>query len=533
MRIASYVRVSTLQQVQTQTIDQQLDRLRDYCHGQGWTWDERHIFRDDGYSGASLTRPGLDRLRDQVADGAFDRILITAPDRLARKYVHQMLLCEEVERAGCQIVFVDHPMSQDPNDHLLLQIRGAVAEYERSLITERLRRGRQQKYRAGLLLPWTEPPYGYTQDPDHPRSPDGVRLDPVAAALVAEMYAWYLEGGQSPSGVAKQLMALGLPAPRGGTRWTTGTVRRILANPVYTGVVYAGRSQVRPIIRRRSPLTAVGQRSSGLVATPPEDWILVGNVPPIIPQEQFEQVQAKLATNGRFARRNNTAHQYLLRTLVSCGLCRLACIGQTRRRYSYYVCAGKSHPVLSCRDERCSARLIPMRQLDEVVWGDLCSLLSEPEALAGALERAQSGAWLPQELQARRETLRKAQTSLSNQVERLTQAYLEQIVSLEEYRRRRQELDTRVVALEQQVRQLEVQVDRQQELRQVLEHVEEFRQRVCVGLEQATFEQKRRLVELLIDRIVVSNEEVEIRYVIPTTPRSEHTHFYLLRSEYS
>jgi site-specific DNA recombinase len=98
-------------------------------------------------------------------------------------------------------------MSQDPNDHLLLQIRGAVAEYERSLITERLRRGRQQKYRAGLLLPWTEPPYGYTQDPDHPRSPDGVRLDPVAAALVAEMYAWYLEGGQSLSGVAKQMMA--------------------------------------------------------------------------------------------------------------------------------------------------------------------------------------------------------------------------------------------------------------------------------------------------------------------------------------
>ena len=145
MRIASYVRVSTLQQVQTQTIDQQLDRLRDYCLLQGWTWDERHIFRDDGYSGASLTRPGLDRLRDQVADGAFDRILITAPDRLARKYVHQMLLCEEVERAGCQIVFIDHPMSQDPNDQLLLQIRGAVAEYERSLITERLRRGRQQK----------------------------------------------------------------------------------------------------------------------------------------------------------------------------------------------------------------------------------------------------------------------------------------------------------------------------------------------------------------------------------------------------
>jgi site-specific DNA recombinase len=86
--------------------------------------------------------------------------LITAPDRLARKYVHQMLLLEELERAGCRVEFVDRPMSQDPHDQLLLHIRGAVAEYERTLIADRMRRGRQQKFRAGTLLPWSRPPYG-------------------------------------------------------------------------------------------------------------------------------------------------------------------------------------------------------------------------------------------------------------------------------------------------------------------------------------------------------------------------------------
>src|SRR3712207_5808909 len=114
MRLAVYVRVSTYQQVQTQTIDQQLDRLHEYCQRHGWPWDDTLIFRDDGYSGARLTRPGLDQLRDHVASRGVDRILITAPDRLARKLVHQMLLCEEFERAGCQIDFVDHPMTQDP-----------------------------------------------------------------------------------------------------------------------------------------------------------------------------------------------------------------------------------------------------------------------------------------------------------------------------------------------------------------------------------------------------------------------------------
>ena len=153
MNIAVYVRVSTQRQAQAQTIEQQLDSLRKYHETQEWPWQEEHIFRDDGYSGAKLRRPGLDRLREQVGRAAFDRVVLTAPDRLARNYVHQMLLIEEFERGGCQVEFVDRPMSHDPHDQLLLQIRGAVSEYERSLIAERMRRGRRQKYLAGDCFP--------------------------------------------------------------------------------------------------------------------------------------------------------------------------------------------------------------------------------------------------------------------------------------------------------------------------------------------------------------------------------------------
>ncbi|WP_244422452.1 recombinase family protein [Ktedonobacter racemifer] len=120
MNIAVYVRVSTPRQTQTQTIEQQLDRLQEYHKTQGWPWQEEHIFRDDGYSGAKLRRPGLDRLREQVGRAMFDRVVLTAPDRLARNYVHQMLLIEEFERGGCQVEFVDRPMSHDPHDQLLL-----------------------------------------------------------------------------------------------------------------------------------------------------------------------------------------------------------------------------------------------------------------------------------------------------------------------------------------------------------------------------------------------------------------------------
>ncbi|HET7641651.1 MAG TPA: recombinase family protein, partial [Ktedonobacteraceae bacterium] len=211
MRVAVYVRVSTQRQAQAQTIEQQLDRLHEYSQSQGWPWKEEFIFRDDGYSGASLRRPGLDRLREQVRQAAFDRVVLTEPSRLARNYVHQMLLLEEFERGGCHVEFVDHPMSQNPHDQLLLQIRGAVAEYERSFIAERMRRGRWQKYQAGGLLPWTHPPYGYRVDPARPRDPAGVRVEPDEAAVIAEMVTWYLHEGLSLLGVTKRLIARRIP----------------------------------------------------------------------------------------------------------------------------------------------------------------------------------------------------------------------------------------------------------------------------------------------------------------------------------
>src|SRR5215470_15319948 len=116
---------------------------------------------DDGYSGATLNRLGLDRLRDRLKEASLDRVVFASPDRLARNYVQQMVLLEEFEQAGCQVEFLDQPLGQNPQDHLLVQIRGAVAEYERTLIADRMRRGRQMKLRGGLLLPWPRPPYGY------------------------------------------------------------------------------------------------------------------------------------------------------------------------------------------------------------------------------------------------------------------------------------------------------------------------------------------------------------------------------------
>jgi site-specific DNA recombinase len=531
MRIAVYLRVSTQRQAQAQTIEQQLERLRAHIQSQGWELPEDCIFRDDGYSGATLNRPGLDRLRDQVKAGEIDRVLLTAPDRLARKYAHQVVVLEELEQLGCQVEFLDRPMSQDPHDQLLLQIRGAVAEYERTLIAERMRRGRQMKLRAGKLLPWTHVPYGYRVDPDHPRDPAGVRLEPAEAAVVAELFARYLEEGTTLFGLAQHLRAMGLPSPTGKPLWKPATLRGILTNPAYTGQVYAGRTRARPARQRRSALRPVGRKPSSYRKAAPQEWIPVASIPAVVSQAQFDLAQAKLAQNQQAARRNNRAHDYLLRALVSCGLCHSACFCRTcSPGYGYYVCRRKTQVFE--RQEGCSARYAPAGELDALVWQDLCDVITHPEMIAQALQRAQSGQWLPQELHARRENLRRGRVSLEHQVDRLSEAYLQGVIPLAEYQRRRRELEQKLDALEKQGQLLAAQVDRQAELAGLVTSIEAFCQRVGAGLSNTTFAQKRQLVELLIDRVIVSHEAVEIRYVIPTSPSGEHTRFCHLRKDY-
>jgi site-specific DNA recombinase len=358
-------------------------------------------------------------------------------------------------------------------------------------------------------------------------------VEPVEAAVVAEIFASYSQTGQSLMGVTKQLVAQGLLSPYGRQRWNQATVRGIVSNPSYTGTVYIGRTRHTPSRMRHSPLAPVGREHGGHPRTPPDEWMAVAQIPAIVSQEQFDLVQAKLAHNQQFARRNNTAHPYLLRALVSCGQCRLACGGRVSQSgYAYYTCRGKRPAIISCRDEKCPARYVPAQQLDELVWQDLCELLTHPEHIATALQRAQGGSWLPQELQARRENLRKARVSVEHQIERLTDAYLAGVVMLEEYTRRRQEVEQRLHAIAEQARQLEANVGRQDELAALVQSIEAFCQRVQQGLVQATFEQKRQLIELLVDRVVVTEEEVEIRYVIPTSPRSEHLRFCHLRLDY-
>ena len=268
-----------------------------------------------------------------------------------------MVRLAEFAQAGCRIAFLDQPLGQAPRDHLLLQIRGAVAESERTLIAERMRRGRHMKLRAGMLLPWTIPPYGYRLHPERPRDPAGVQIDPSEGAMVQELFVRSLDEGGTLRGLAQDLLQRGLKSPRGHPRWSAASLPGRLAHPASTGQLSSGRTRPRPARRRRSAPHPSGKPAQSQHPTPPETWPYVTAIPALGSQEMVDRVQAKLARKKQRASRNNTAHQDLWRAVVSGGVCQSACIARTTTHgQSYSMCRCAVQPIYSQHDPRCNAR---------------------------------------------------------------------------------------------------------------------------------------------------------------------------------
>jgi site-specific DNA recombinase len=268
-----------------------------------------------------------------------------------------MVLRQECEQAGWRVEFLDQPVGQDPQAHLLLHIRGAVAEYERTFIAERMRRGRQRKLRAGMLWPWTMPPYGYRWHPERPRDPTGVQIEPTEGAMLHERFGRSLEAGVTLLGLAKEWRQRGIKSPRGTPRWSAASLPGLLSKPAYTGTLSVERSRARPARLRRSATHPLGQPAHSQAPTPPAMWTFVTSVPALVSQEGFDRVQATLALHKRQASRNNNTPRYVLRAFVSCGVGQSACIARTTKQgHSYDMCRWAVQPIDSQHDQRCEAR---------------------------------------------------------------------------------------------------------------------------------------------------------------------------------
>lgn len=158
---AIYARVSSDRQKQEHTIDSQIAALSEFAHSQALMVPEQWVFQDEGYRGATVVRPALERLRDLACEGTLEAILVYSPDRLSRKYAYQVLLVEEFSRQGVEVIFIKSPKASTPEEQLLVQFQGMIAEYERAQIAERTRRSSRFRARSGSVNVLSGAPYGY------------------------------------------------------------------------------------------------------------------------------------------------------------------------------------------------------------------------------------------------------------------------------------------------------------------------------------------------------------------------------------
>ena len=261
---ALYARVSSERQATAQTIASQLAALRERVTVDGYVLPEAMQFLDDGYSGTTLVRPALERLRDLVAAGAVDRLYIHSPDRLARKYAYQVLLVDEFHRAGVEVVFLNRELGRSPEDDLLLQVQGMMAEYERAKIIERHRRGKLHAARAGKVNVLGGAPYGYRYIDKHAGGGQArYEVLPEEARVVCQVFDWVGRDRVTIGEVCRRLTQAGERTRTGRTVWERSVVGGILHNPAYQGTAAFGKTRQGPLRPRLRAPTMMCRPPSG------------------------------------------------------------------------------------------------------------------------------------------------------------------------------------------------------------------------------------------------------------------------------
>lgn len=517
MKIAAlYARVSTTKQQLNENIASQIAALKDYAAQHDYQISPQEIYQDDGYSGSTLDRPALDRLRDAVAQGRIEAVIILSPDRLARQFAYQYIVVEEFERAGCKVVFINHRFGSTPAERMLQEMTGVFAEYERALITERCRRGRLHKARSGKVV-ISVAPYGYTYIPRSEHCPGELLVNDAEAEVVRQIFQWLIDGQLSVSEITQRLNESGFRTRR-GNKWQRGTVINLLRNEVYAGTYYYNRKRAVPAKQQnRSRLGSPRKHHISAALRPEGEWIAV-QVTPVIDQETWDAARRQLKLNQERAGRNNKKRDYLLKGLLVCGCCNLRMRGTTRdtvRPQRRYACS-RYGALPEIDSAPCSNRVISADIIEEIVWQSITELLRDPDLLMTQYRQRQEPGFSATQ-QSEQLRLERRLSVLRCETQRLIDAYQTGVIELDELTERRARLTDECAHMEAQIdrlRQLEQEQQRQVDLSVT---VEEFCRNIGAALDDPSFETKQKILRLVVERIDFVDDQITIRHVIPVS----------------
>jgi site-specific DNA recombinase len=520
--VAIYARVSSDRQARDHTIASQVAALQERVVQDGFVLDAQLSFLDEGRSGAVLDRPALEQMRDAAAAGLFDRLYVLAPDRLSRQPGHLIMLIDELKRCGIDIVFLNRPTQATAEDDLLVQIQGVVAEYERTKIQERSRRGKRYAAQRGAVSVFSGAPYGYRYVPKSPTSAARYEIHAEEAEVVRQMFAWVADERCAIREVCRRLEKQGVLTRTGLPNWEPATVSGILRNPAYHGQAAFGKTRMgerRGRLRPQRGRPESPRRPSVSWPRPAEEWIAI-TVPAVISAELFEAVAEQLRENRQRYRVRAGGAGHLLQGLLVCQHCRYACYGQavkkqsTERMHGYYRCIGADRRHGE-RQRRCTMPTVSIADLDAAVWNDVSALLKDPQRVRAEYERRrrEPGATEP-ERRDWESRWRRVQGSL----DRLINAFAEGLIDRPEFEPRARQARQRLKELAAEGKLLTQRETRDEQAKEVIERLEQFAAHVRKGLAQADRAKRREIVRALVKRVELSRDDVRIVYRVDLCP---------------
>jgi len=519
IRAAFYARVSSEQQAVAHTIESQISALTERARSDGAPVPPERQFVDDGISGATLVRPALDRLRDLAAVGAIDRIYVHSPDRLARNYAYQVLLLDEWRRANVELVFLNRPLGQSPEDDLLLQMQGIIAEYERAKFMERSRRGKRHAAQSGSLNVMSGAPFGYRYISI--REGGGqARFEPNAeqARIVQQIFSWIGRDRCSLHEVCRRLQKAGALTASGRRVWSRQAVWHILQNPAYIGQAAYGKTRMMPRTRKTRPRPPRGRpaeprRSNAPVAIDSKEWVFVP-VPALVNERLFRAAQQQLGENRARVRLGRRTLGHLLQGLACCAICRYAYYGKTTRErgpehslkdYRYYRCSGTDGYRFG-GERICTNRQIQAEFLEAAVWREVCDLLRNPEKLERDFKESNNAVASLQTAGALKAQRLKQQYAL----ERLIDSFTEGLISKDQFTPRMARTRSRIAELDTQIQAYSGDIDQMEHLRLGVARLRELSATLGPGLADSDWHRKREVIRTVVQRIEIGHEAIKI-----------------------
>src|SRR6266702_962783 len=491
---AFYARVWSDRQKDNHTSAIQTKALKEFARTRSYTVPPEWVFQDEGYSGAILARPGLESLRDLAAEGQIRAVLVYSPDRLSRKYAYQVLLAEEFARCGVELIFLKSPAGATPEDQLVVQFQGMIAEYERAQIAERGRRGERHRAQQGMVNVLSGAPYGYRYVRKSESSVAYYEVVEAEAKIVRMVFEAYTQQGLSINAIARMLNERRIPTRTATTRWERSTVWGMLRNPAYCGKACFGKTELRPR----------------------QEWIEIP-VPALISENTFDLAQEQLQKNKQHSPRR-TIEPTLLQGMLVCQHCGYALYRSstktTKRKLYYYRCLG-SDAYRHLKGSVCSNRPIRQDYLDEFVWKEIIHLLDEPALIQSAIDRRMQAARNADPLRKREQALRHQQTRLRNHIDRMVTAYQEELITLAELRQRMPNLRKQEQAVDSDLRSLELASEDQSRYLRLAETLSEFRGKLRVRAETLDTVDRQKILRLVVQEILVGADTIRIRHSIP------------------